>query len=109
MTSQHNPYMNMNSPNMSAAVNYAAAANYNFMQQVYQQGFNPYGHFPGAQGMHGFSHSMPQLNQHHQQQQQQHVVPMQHSTGLAKNLRTVELPFYDLIKVFTFFFFCIQP
>jgi hypothetical protein len=48
----------------------------------------------------------PQLNQQqHHHQQQQHVLPVSSGSGgggggqLVRNLRVVELPFFDMIKV----------
>lgn len=81
---------------MAAGLHAAAAYNNGFMNAALAN-FAAYGHFPGAAHQHvshNFGHhSMPLLNQ-------QQVVPMHRSTnGTVTNLRTVELPFYDFIKV----------
>ena len=94
-----------------------------------QHNHNPWGAQPGvnplAQMMNAYNAAMYYQHQHHGQhpqhfqhpphhhqahmphlnQQQQHVVPMQHSAGGGvRNMRTVELPFYDQIKVSVCFY-----
>lgn len=100
---QHNPYHQHNIG--TANIPTTAIPNaYNFMNATAAAALNlAYGqHFSGAHQFHHLGYpanQMPQLNQ-----PQHHIIPnMQHSAGgVVKNLRTVELPFYDLIKVYFF-------
>lgn len=67
-------------------MNYAASYG-----QQFHQGSSPF-------QSNNFGQSLPTHNQH-----QTHYTPPQHSQGgLVHNLRTVELPFFDLIKVYIF-------
>ena len=83
---------------MNATAAFSLAAYGQHFQGAHQQLQHHLGGYAAAQ------QAPPHQLHQPSQQQQHHVIPnMQHSSGgLVKNLRTVELPFYDVKKVFSY-------